>query len=214
VLVLYPLFRKSIFQTVCSVNSLLFRFTAWLCVICYIARIHVVQSKFTRWQHRLLSWNFSARKANLLGNNARIRSLRLEIDELTRMGSQNNLDRFAKKLYKNTSPMKWKYFRHWRHAFTPNDFQVHQQSLDHSYCKRENSLTKLNNSEKAMILMVRLASSPTANAKAGWTCGQSQSTVIAGRSRWHQLEVATPNFGNTWTVPPCKGTSPAHTLRR
>jgi hypothetical protein len=28
-------------------------------------------------------------------------------------------DKFAKKLYKNTSPMKWKYFLHWRHAFTP-----------------------------------------------------------------------------------------------
>jgi hypothetical protein len=44
--------------------------------------------------------------------------------------------------------MKLKYFLHWRHAFTPSDFQMHQQSLDHSYCKRENSLTKLNNSKK------------------------------------------------------------------
>jgi hypothetical protein len=25
---------------------------------------------------------------------------------------------------------------------TPIDFQMHQQSLDHSYCKRETSLTK------------------------------------------------------------------------
>jgi hypothetical protein len=33
-------------------------------------------------------------------------SLRIEIDELTRMCSQNNLDKFAKELYKNTSPMK------------------------------------------------------------------------------------------------------------
>jgi hypothetical protein len=32
--------------------------------------------------------------------------------------------------------------------------------LDHSYCKRENSLTKLNNSESVVILVVRLASSP------------------------------------------------------
>jgi hypothetical protein len=30
---------------------------------------------------------------------------------------------------------------------TPNDFQMHQQSLDHSYCKRETSLTKLKNSK-------------------------------------------------------------------
>jgi hypothetical protein len=36
-------------------------------------------------------------------------------------------------------------FLHWRHAFTPKDFQMHQQSLDHSYCKRETSLTKLKN---------------------------------------------------------------------
>jgi hypothetical protein len=75
------------------------------------------------------------------------------------MCSQNNLDKFARKLYKNTSPMKWKYFLHRRHAFTPNDFQMHQQLLDHSYCKRENSLTKFNNSENVMILVVRLASS-------------------------------------------------------
>jgi hypothetical protein len=52
-------------------------------------------------------------------------------------------------------------FLHWRHAFTPNDFQMHQQSLDHSYCKRETSLTKLKNSKSVMILVVRLASSPT-----------------------------------------------------
>jgi hypothetical protein len=37
---------------------------------------------------------------------------------------------------------------------------MHQQSLDRPYCKRENSLTKLNNSECVMILVVRLASSP------------------------------------------------------
>jgi hypothetical protein len=48
-------------------------------------------------------------------------------------------------------------FLHWRHAFTPKDFQVHQQSLDHSYCKRETSLTKLKNSKSVMILVVRLA---------------------------------------------------------
>jgi hypothetical protein len=94
-------------------------------------------------------------------NNARrrIRSLRIEIDELTRMRSQNNLDKFARKLYKNTSPMKWKYFLHWRHAFTPNYFQMHW-AVTWSYCKRENSLTKLNNSESVMSLVVRLASSP------------------------------------------------------
>jgi hypothetical protein len=38
-------------------------------------------------------------------------------------------------------------------AFTPNDFQMHQQSLDHSYCKRETSLTKLKNSKSVMILV-------------------------------------------------------------
>jgi hypothetical protein len=45
-------------------------------------------------------------------------------------------------------------FLHWRHAFTPKDFQMHQQSLDHSYCKRETSLM---NSKSVMILVVRLA---------------------------------------------------------
>jgi hypothetical protein len=48
-----------------------------------------------------------------------------------------------------------------RHAFTPNDFQMHQQWLDHSYCKRETSLTKLKNSKSMMIFVVRLVSSPT-----------------------------------------------------
>jgi hypothetical protein len=33
---------------------------------------------------------------------------------------------------------------------------MHQQSLDHSYCKRETSLTKLKNSQSVMILVVRL----------------------------------------------------------
>jgi hypothetical protein len=59
----------------------------------------------SRHIHRRLSWNFSARKANLgRDNNASIRSLRIEIGELMRMCSQNNLDKFAKKLHKNTSP--------------------------------------------------------------------------------------------------------------
>jgi hypothetical protein len=48
-----------------------------------------------------------------------------------------------------------------RHAFyTPNDFQMHQQSLDHLYCKRETALTKLKNYKSVMILVVRLTSSP------------------------------------------------------
>jgi hypothetical protein len=54
--------------------------------------------------HRLLSWNFSACKANLgSDNNARTRSLRIEIDQLTRMCSQNNLNKFGKKLQKHFS---------------------------------------------------------------------------------------------------------------
>jgi hypothetical protein len=100
----------------------------WGLGICYI-HVHFVSAPNV---HILPvpSWSLSARKANLgRDNNARIRSLRIEIDELTRMCSQNNLNKFAKKLYKNTSPMKWKYFLHWRHAFTANDFQMHQQSL-------------------------------------------------------------------------------------
>jgi hypothetical protein len=39
-----------------------------------------------------------------------------------------------------------------------------QHSLDHSYCKRENSLTKLKNSKSVMILVVRLTSSPIPNS--------------------------------------------------
>jgi hypothetical protein len=56
--------------------------------------------------------------------------------------------------------MKWNTFLHWRHAFTPKDFEMHQQSLDHSYCKRETSLTKLKNYKSVMILVVRFSSSP------------------------------------------------------
>jgi hypothetical protein len=77
----------------------------------------------------------------------------------TRMCSQNNQTN-SQKNCTHTSPMKWKYFLHW-HEFTPNDFQMHQQSLDHSYCKRENSPTKLNNTESVMIVVARLSSSPT-----------------------------------------------------
>jgi hypothetical protein len=81
----------------------------------------------------------------------RIRSLRIEIDQLMRMCSQRWPRKICKKLYKNTSPMKWKYISslNWRRqAFTPNDFQMHQQSLDHSYCKQETSLTKLSPSSR------------------------------------------------------------------
>jgi hypothetical protein len=166
--------------------------------MCYIARIHVVQSKFTRWQYDLKwatingdililrivgGWirvryllhvymaipfhspTFTAHKTTFLkllraeGQHGQT-TIMLVYDELMRMCSQNTLDKFEKKLYKNTSQMKWKYFLHWRHALSPNDFQMHQQSIDHSYCKRENSLTKLNNSETVMILVVRLSSSP------------------------------------------------------
>jgi hypothetical protein len=59
------------------------------------------------------------------------------------------------KLYKNTSPMKWKYISSLKTCIYPKDFQMHQQSLDHSYCKRETSLTKLKNSKSVMILVVR-----------------------------------------------------------
>jgi hypothetical protein len=91
-------------------------------------------------------------------SNARIRSLRIEIDYTNANVQWKKPRRIRKiKLYKNTSPMKWKYF-HWRQAFTPNDLQMHQHSLDHSYCKRETPLTKLKNSKSVMILMVRLSS--------------------------------------------------------
>jgi hypothetical protein len=39
---------------------------------------------------------------------------------------------------------------------TPKDFQMHQQSLDHSYCKRETSWTKIKNSQSVMISVVRI----------------------------------------------------------
>jgi hypothetical protein len=42
----------------------------------------------------------------------------------------------------------------------PKDFQMHQQPLDHSYWKRETSLTKLKNYKSVMILVVWLLSSP------------------------------------------------------
>jgi hypothetical protein len=62
---------------------------SWLYAICNIhGQFH--SPTFTAHHvHTLLSWNFSARKANLgRDNNARIRSLRIEIDQLTRMCSQ------------------------------------------------------------------------------------------------------------------------------
>jgi hypothetical protein len=47
---------------------------------------------------------------------------------------------------------------------THRDFQMHQQSLDYSYCKRVTSLTKLKNSKSVMILVMRLAISPKGNS--------------------------------------------------
>jgi hypothetical protein len=67
--------------------------------------------------------------------------------------------KFAKNCTKHFSN-EMNTFLHWRQAFTRKDFQMHQQSLDHSYCKRETWLTKLKNSKSMMILVVRLASSP------------------------------------------------------
>jgi hypothetical protein len=68
--------------------------------------------------HRLLSLNFSARKANLgRDNNARtVRSLRIEIDELTRMCSQINLDKFTKNVsnqMKILSSLKTRIYPKW-----------------------------------------------------------------------------------------------------
>jgi hypothetical protein len=117
------------------------------------------------YSRHIMYIDFSARNANLgSDNNAHIWSLRIEIDHTNAhvaLCSQKKPDECAKKLYKNTSPMKWKYFLHWRRTFTPNDFQMHQHSLDQSYCNRETSLTKLKNSKSVMIFVVRLSSSPT-----------------------------------------------------
>jgi hypothetical protein len=55
--------------------------------------------------------------------------------------------------------MKWKYISSLKTRIYPKDFQMHQQSLDHSYCKWETSLKKFKNSKSVMILVVRLASS-------------------------------------------------------
>jgi hypothetical protein len=56
--------------------------------------------------------------------------------------------------------MKWKYISSLKTRITPKDFQMPQHSLDHSYSKRETSLTKFKNSKSVMILVVRLTSSP------------------------------------------------------
>jgi hypothetical protein len=92
--------------------------------------------------HRLLSWNFSTRKANLGRDNTAlltcIRSLRIEIDhanahvqsKITSKNSQKNCTKTLLQWNENT-------FLHWRHTFTPKDIQMHQQSLDHSYTANE-----------------------------------------------------------------------------
>jgi hypothetical protein len=74
---------------------------------------------------------------------------------------KDNLEKFEINCTKTLLQWNENAFLHWRHAFTPKDFQMHQQSLDHSYGKRETSLTKLQNSKSVMILVVRFASSPT-----------------------------------------------------
>jgi hypothetical protein len=65
----------------------------------------------------------------------------------------------------------------------PKDFQMHQQSLyNHSYCKRESTLTKLKNSRRVMIFVARLASSPiylVPQLELGISC---YNTTVIGRS--------------------------------
>jgi hypothetical protein len=105
--------------------------------------------RFTAQHSRhIMCIDFSARNANLgRDNNARIRSLHIEIDHTNAHVQSKKPRRIRKKTVQ-------------KHAFTPNDFQMHQRSLDHSYCKRETSLTKLKNSKCVMILVPRLSSSP------------------------------------------------------
>jgi hypothetical protein len=65
--------------------------------------------------------------------------------------------------FPNASAVTWSLVLQTRNLKThiyPKDFQMHQQSLDHSSCKRETSLTKLKNSKSVMILVARLSSSP------------------------------------------------------
>jgi hypothetical protein len=114
--------------------------------ICYIhGQFH--SPTFTAHHvHRLLSWHFSAHKANLgRDNNARIRSLRIEIDHANVQSkiTSKNSQKTVQKHFSNE--MKIHFFIEDTHL-PPKIFQMHQQSLDHSYCKRETSLTKLKNS--------------------------------------------------------------------
>jgi hypothetical protein len=105
---------------------------------------------WARVWYLLHTWPFRGRD-----NNAHIRSLRLEID------GANAHARACAKLYKNTSPMKWKYISSLKTHIYPHRFPNASAVTCHSYCKRETSLTKLKNSKSVMILVVRLVSSPT-----------------------------------------------------
>jgi hypothetical protein len=73
---------------------------------------------------------------------------------------------------------------HRRHAFTPKD-QMHQQSLNHSDCKRETSLTKLKNSKSVMILVVRLAQLTAIS----WTV-----VTLEGRNQFTQKPLTTTEY--------------------
>jgi hypothetical protein len=83
-------------------------------------------------------------------NNARIRSLRTstEIDELTRVCSQNNLEKFAKKHFSNEMKILL-------HTHLPQ--MISKCISSHLIIRTAN---ELNNSESVMIFVVRLASSP------------------------------------------------------
>jgi hypothetical protein len=124
--------------------------------ICYIHGQFRSPMTFTAYHayiyYIVLSWNLSGARSTWAvtvmlytipayrdwSANAHVQS------KITSKNSQKPVQKHSSNEMKNT-------FLHWRHAISPKDFQMHQQSLDHSYCKRENSLTKLNNSKSVMI---------------------------------------------------------------
>jgi hypothetical protein len=110
--------------------------------ICYIGLFGQFHSPTFTAHHVhywLLSWNFSAREANLgRDNDARIRSLRIEM--ISACAVKDNLEKFEKNCTKTLIQWNQNTF------FTEDTWFPNASAVTWSlYCKRETSLTKLKN---------------------------------------------------------------------
>jgi hypothetical protein len=112
------------------------------------------------------------------------------------------LEKFTKNCTKTLLQWNENTFLHWRHAFTPKDFQMHQQLLDHSYTAnekpREQNLRIL--TQSVMILVARLGRISVGLGSGAVQCQTNRIHV----SNWNWLTCS------IWLVPGTVWSARAH----